>query len=249
MPRGIVALSSHQLFSTYRGPVILNMADDDAAKAAADKANTDKAASDAKAKEEAEAKAKKEDTEGRISQLANENKELRKAAKEREEADKKAEEERLAKKGEHEKLAQQYAGERDAERKKSSELESKLKVYENHAKEQIKQGLESITDAEKKKSAEAMLDGLSTEEQMRRLPDIMKLVGSTAATFGTKTVATNVQNAPINQKKAQFTALMDKEKKGEKLTPQERVQKNELMVELGEIWNKEQEEARKKAAI
>src|SRR5207249_4415170 len=69
---------------------------------------------------------------------------------------------------------------------------------------QIKQGLESITDAEKRKSAEAMLEGLSTEEQMKRLPNILKLVGTGTTTFGTGTPASQATGAALDEKKERY---------------------------------------------
>ncbi len=190
MPRGISVLSSHILTSQYRGPHIYNMADDSNGGGDADKGDKgddkgDGAGGDQdKGKDD---KKKPDDTEGRITQLAKEKKELEKKLKDREDADKKAAEDALAQKGEHEKLAQQREEERNAAQKERDEAKQALAEYEEMATGQIEASLKTITDAEKKKAVQSMLEGLSVREQMKKLPELMKLAGASAPTFGGST--------------------------------------------------------------
>lgn len=226
MPRGILALSRHEpLISQYRGPVILNE-------------ETPPVAPPVEPKDPP--KDPKDDTEGRISALAEANKELKKQLKAIEDAKKTEEDDKLKKKGDFEKLLSQQETALSTERTAREQLETKVKAYEDYAQSQIKQGLESITDAEKKKSAEAMLEGLSTEEQMKRLPNILKLVG-TGTEFGKGTPETKVNGASLDQKKTRYTELLAKPNP----TPQEKNERHTLMVELSKVWDEEQ--AKKKA--
>lgn len=248
MPYGISALSAHPiLFSEYRGPRILNdasAADDAAAKAAADEKA--KADADAKAKADADAKAKadadksKDDTEGRISKLVEERNELRKWKKEKEEAEKKAEEERLAKKGEHETLAKQREAERDTEKKAREEAEAKLAKYEEDAKKRIKAGLDSITDADRRKAAEKMLAGRATEDQIELLPEVMKLAGAAApAGFGGPTPTGDKTPSALetDQKQKRFNELLAKRD----MTPEERSEFHRLTNDLQKVWDEKKQ--------
>ena len=87
-------------------------------------------------------------------------------------------------------------------------------------------------DEEKRKSAEAMLEGLSTEEQMKRLPNILKLVGAPATTFGTATPPTKVSEAGLEAKKTRFADLCAKVNP----TPRELNEKHVLMQDLAKEW-------------
>jgi len=190
-------------------------------------------------------KQKPDDSEGRISELAKQNKELKAAIKAREDADKAAEDDKAKKKGDYEKLLSERDAELADERKVKTDYEAKLAKYEADAQKRIDEGLKGITDAERQKSAKAMLEGRTLEDQVALLPEVMKLAGAAASTFGAATPESKIQGAPLDAKKTRFAELNEKQKKSP-LTPQERFEKNTLMVELGKVWEQEQE--KKKAA-
>jgi len=235
MPHGTSALSRHILFSEFRGPRILNDASATPPEPAPPATPPEPPAPPAKPDVNEEFKT-------RLTDLETKNKEYKTKLKEYEDAEKKRQEDEAKAKGEHEKLANQYASERDTEKTARETAEAKLKVYEEHAQGQIKQSLEGITDAEKRKSAEAMLAGLSTEEQIKRLPDILKLVGQTSPGFGAQTPASQVDQASKDQKKARYNELLGKPNK----TPKETQEMHALMPEVTKMW--EEEQAKKNAA-
>jgi hypothetical protein len=174
--------------------------------------------------------------EGRISTLAAENKEYKTKLKEFEDAEKKRKDDELTQKGEHQKLAEQYKNESATEKTARETAEAKLKVYEEDAQKRIDDSIKGITDEAKRKSAQDLLTGLSLEEQVKRLPGILALVGPAAAGFGTGTPATQLDQRSVDQKRARYTELLAKGNK----TPQEKVETNQLMTELSKVWDAEQ---------
>jgi hypothetical protein len=231
MPRGIFALSSHNLFSQFRGPRILN--EEGAAPPAATPPAPPETTPPAPTPTP-----KPDDTEGRITELAKKNKELEKKLKEREDKDKQDEEERLKKSGEHEKLAEQYKNETATQKAAREAAEAKLAKYEELAQKQIDESIKGITDEAKRKSAKDLLEGLPVDEKMARLPGILTLIGGEQKGFGTATPPTKVEGAAADAKRAKFNELVEKEKKGA-LTPSERSEKHALMTELGKLWEEE----------
>ncbi len=240
MPYGTSALSSHILFSQFRGPFAYNMADDGSGggEADADKAGGEKDQKKADAGDKGNKKKddKADDTEGRISTLVTDRDTWKKKAQDYEEAEKKRKEDEAKAQGKHEELANQFASERDTAAKERDDAKAAVQEYEEMATSQIEASLKTITDEEKRKSAKAMLDGLSVREQYKRLPEIMKLVGGTAAPFGGATPAStkDPDNTSVDAKQARYTDLLNKK---EPLTPTENAEFNRLMKELQEVWN------------
>ena len=210
------------------------MAEGDAdAKAKAEAEAEDKAKADADAKAAADAKAKGGDTEGRISELVKKAKELEDKLKAKEEADKKREEEEAKGKGKHKELAEKMEKERDESLAKATSYEEKVKAYEEIAKAQVDAALKSITDDEKRKSVKALLEGLDAIEQLRKLPEVLKLLGQPAGGFGGNTPKGKENaNTSDEQKRARFDEMTNRQLKGEKLTPQEEREYMKLSMEL-----------------
>lgn len=181
-----------------------------------------------------EPKEKPNEYEGRISELANANKDLKKQLKELQDAQKKREEDELAQKGEHEKLAKQREEERDNAFKERDSASEKATKYEKLMQDQINRSLESVTDEEKRKSAEALLAGLSVEAQFEKLPEVLKLLGS-AGNSGMPTPPGKHEpgKTSTEHKRARYAELLKKPD----LTPQEKVEMNRLMFDLSDQWN------------
>lgn len=232
MPRGIFGLSTLNLHSAYRGPRIRN--EEGAPPAPATPPAAPAAGSEGNPPANPPANPKPEDTEGRITQLVSELKDLKQWKKDREKADKDADDEKLRKKGEYETLLSErdttittLTGERDT-------AAGKLAKYEADAQKRIDDSLKSITDAEKQKSAKAMLEGRALEDQIALLPDVMKLTGGSASNFGGPTPPSNLKPETTDEagKQKRFDELLVKQVKEGKLSPQEQQEKEKLAKEL-----------------
>ncbi len=237
MPCGITALSTHPaLYSRYRGPLLrldgAAGADDAKAKADADA----KAKADADAKAKADADKAKNDTEGRITKLVEERNEARKKLKEYEDRDKAAEDEKAKKKGEYEKLL----GERDTALKTLTEqaegTKKQVEAYEKVLNGQLDAALKGISDDAKRKTVEKLLDGKPLADKVALLPEVLQAVGAqSSGSFGGATMAGNndAKKTDKETKQKRFDELLLKATR-EKLTPQEKQEKDKLAKELTE---------------
>jgi hypothetical protein len=227
MAQATPALSSLILFSQYRGLLAFNMAD-------GNPADPPPAADPPKDPPKDPPPSPDDETKRRISDLDAKNKEYKAKLKEYEDADRKRQEDEAKARGEHEKLAEQYKSESAQEKAAREAAENRLKAFEEAATKQVEAALAGITDAEKKKSAEALLEGLTPEVKMQRLPDVLKLVGAPAG-YGQPTPA-GTMTASKEQKQARFKELTDKQMQGKTLVGPEIAEKNRLMNELSQDW-------------
>jgi hypothetical protein len=245
MPKGISDLSPHILFSQFRGPFPVNLADDGAGggDADGDKGEGDQSKGDDGDKKKGDKKKPdSSDTEGRITVLAREKQELQeKLAKI--EADKKAEaDKKLLEEGKLSQVLEGKTKELDTLTGEHTSLKEKLAKYEGYATKQIKDSIKAIGDKEKQKTAEAMLEGKAPEEQLALLPNILALVGAQATSFGgtapasTKTPDKN----ELDVKKARHKELITKTTAGT-ITGSERGELHRLGFELSDEFRKEQE--------
>lgn len=248
MPHGPSALF-HPLYSQFRGPLAFNMADDGAGggNAGGDQGKGDQGKGDGGDQGK---KPTPDDTQGRITDLdtklkaeREEKKALAAKLKEYEDAKKAEEDEKAKKKGDYEKLLADRDGQVSTLTGEKDALAAKLAKYEEHATKQIEDSLKAITDADKQKSAKAMLEGRSLEDQVALLPEVLKLAGSAAPSgFGgpTPQSTTTPSQTEVAQKEARYEELLNKPQK----TPQERNEMHRLMGELEKVWNERQQKKR-----
>ena len=128
----------------------------------------------------------------------------------------------------------------DATESKES-LQKKIDSYEEIATEQVKNALETIEDEEKRKDAEALLEGRDLAEQFKLIPTILKLAGSESkGGFGNNTPSSSkTPGGDLEQKKVRYQELLDKDH----LTPKEQNEKNTLMFELSKEHNKSEKQS------
>lgn len=234
----------------FRGPYILNMAGDgdggsgDGGDSGEGEGDDDgkKGGDDGKKKGEGDDKKKTAKT--RIETLVEErDKERvgREAAeaklKEHEDKKKAEEEEKMKQEGKTKELLETKEKELLATTETKTTLQKKVDSYEKIATEQVKNALESIEDEEKRKDAEALLEGRDLAEQFKLIPTILKLAGTEVkGGFGNNTPSSTKTpgKSDLERKKVRYQELLDKPN----LNPKEQNEKNTLMFELSKEHNK-----------
>lgn len=173
-------------------------------------------------------------TDGRISDLVKTNKELQEKLDAIEVKEKKAAEDKLKEDGKLQELLDSKETELSEATGSKAALEEQVKHYEEIAEQQIASALEGIEDEEKKKSVDALLEGKTTLEKQKMLPEVLKLIGSESnGGFGGNTPASSKSPGKTSaaQKNARFMELNEKERK-ETLSAAELAEKENLMEEL-----------------
>ena len=181
-----------------------------------------------------------DDHEGRISELAKANKELKAQLKAIEDAKKSDEDAKLLKKGEYETLLKERNDKLSALETEHGTAKQQLEAYEKVLKAQLDTALKGVADEKKRETVKKLIDGKPLADQVALLPEVLAAMGTAPSTFGTPTPATAPQGQALDQKKGRFAELIAKEQKKEPLSPRERLEKHNLMAELGDAWNAEQ---------
>lgn len=157
--------------------------------------------------------------------------------KEHEDKKKAEEEEKMKQEGKTKELLETKEKELAQTTESKATLQKKVDSYEKIAVEQVKSALESIEDEDKRKDAEALLEGRDLAEQFKLIPTILKLAGTEAkGGFGNNTPSSTKTpgKSDLERKKVRYQELLDKPN----LTPKEQNEKNTLMFELSKEHNK-----------
>ena len=244
---------ANPLTSIYRGPYILNMAgdgdegdgDDGGEGEGDDDAKKGKKGGDGdEGKKKGEGDDKKKTAKTRIETLIEERdteRQSREAAetklKEHEDKKKAEEEEKMKQEGKTKELLETKEKELAQTTETKATLQKKVDSYEKIAAEQVKNALGNIEDEEKRKDAEALLEGRDLAEQFKLIPTILKLAGTEAkGGFGNNTPSSTKTpgKGDLERKKVRYQELLDKAN----LNPKEQNEKNTLMFELSKEHNK-----------
>lgn len=239
---------SNPLTSRYRGPFLLNMAgagdggEGEGGEGEGDKGKKEGGDGDAGKNKDGDDKKKTAKT--RIETLLEERdkeREGREVAetklKEYEDKKKADEEEKMKQEGKTKELLETKEKELVTATESKAQLQKKVEAFEKIATEQVKSALESIEDDEKRKDAQALLEGRDLAEQFKLIPTILKLAGTeTKSGFGGNTPSSSKMPGKndLERKKARYQELLDKPN----LTPKEQNEKNTLMFELSKEHNK-----------
>lgn len=149
------------------------------------------------------------------------------------------EDEKAKKKGEYEKLLSERDEKLTTLTNEQNASKQKLDAFEKVLKGQLDTALKAITDEQKRKTVEKLLEGKDLADQVSLLPEVLQAIGANApATFGGATPAstTTASATEVEQQKKRYAELVTKANK----TPQERSEMHKLMVELEKVWNEEQ---------
>jgi hypothetical protein len=242
----------------FRGPRILNMAGDgDGGDSAGDGDDNDgkkgkkgdDGGDDGDGKKKGEGDDKKKTAKTRIETLIEERDTERQGRetaeaklKEHEDKKKAEEEEKMKQEGKTKELLETKEKELAQTTESKATLQKKVDAYDKIASEQVKSALESIEDEDKRKDAEALLEGRDLTEQFKLIPTILKLAGTEAkGGFGNNTPSSSKTpgKSDIERKKVRYQELLDKPN----LTPKEQNEKNTLMFELSKEHNKSEKSA------
>lgn len=217
-----IALSLHTLYSQYRGPVILNMAD-------APAEPTKEAPKEAPKEEPKEAPKPENSAEERVKKALEKAKNAEERAKALEDAEKKRQEDEALKRGEHEKLLKQKDEELGKLKGDHESASKTLESYEKAAKDQVEKKLEAVKDAKKKESILKLLEGRPVLEQFALVDEAITLAGA-GGDFGSPTPA-SLDTQSKETKKKRYAELLAKSDP----TPSERAERHKLMFELSDV--------------
>lgn len=236
----------------FRGPYILNMAGDgdggngDGGDGGEGEGNDDgkKGGDDGDGKKKGEGDDKKKTAKTRIETLVDERDKERVGRetaeaklKEHEDKKKAEEEEKMKQEGKTKELLETKEKELATTTESKATLQKKVDSYEKIATEQVKNALETIEDEDKRKDAEALLEGRDLAEQFKLIPTILKLAGAEVkGGFGNNTPSSTKTpgKSDLERKKVRYQELLDKPN----LSPKEQNEKNTLMFELSKEHNK-----------
>lgn len=182
-----------------------------------------------------------------------------KKLQEREQADEQARQKKLQEDGEFQKLAQEAQDKLKALEGDHTSTKAQLQEANDHAQEIVDAQLEAIEDKEKREAVKSQLEGKTPLQQMKAMPNLLKLAGITAGApaakpkvggGGTPEGEQNLDDVQLNKKTDRFKELLAKSQKtaqgGEKLTQAERAELQRLGTELDAEKRKRTEAAKKK---